>query len=96
MNRYERRWQDDPAAVVLLWDRYAHDLLAFLQALLCSRHDAEDVLQTVFIRIVRKRQYLANARSLDGYIFQSRETKRPAFSRGLPAPMQRRPVARSR
>jgi RNA polymerase sigma-70 factor (ECF subfamily) len=60
----------DPAAVGLLWDRYAKDLLAYLQAILCSLHDAEDVLQTVFVRIVRKRHQLAEARCLDAYIYQ--------------------------
>ena len=46
---------NDPAAVELIWNRYASDLLAFLRAVLCSGHDAEDVLQAVFVRIVRKR-----------------------------------------
>jgi len=73
--------RDDPAAVRLLWDRYAGDLLAFLQALLCSRHDAEDVLQTVFVRIVRKRRYLADARSLDGYVFQIARNEAASFTR---------------
>ncbi len=53
-----------------MWDRYAKDLLAFLQAVLCSRHDAEDVLQTVFVRIVRKRHRLARARCLDAYVYR--------------------------
>jgi RNA polymerase sigma-70 factor (ECF subfamily) len=73
--------RDDPAAVTLLWDRYAGDLLAFLKALLCSRHDAEDVLQTVFVRIVRKRRYLAGARSLDGYVFQIARNEAASFAR---------------
>lgn len=62
--------RNDPAAVGLLWDRYANDLLAYLQAALCSLHDAEDVLQTVFVRIVRKRRQLAEARCLDAYVYR--------------------------
>ena len=62
--------RNDPAAVELMWDRYAKDLLTFLQALLCSRHDAEDVLQTVFVRIVHKRHRLAGARCLDAYVYR--------------------------
>ena len=62
--------RNDPVAVELMWDRYASDLLAFLQAVLCSRHDAEDVLQTVFVRIVHKRRRLARARCLDAYVYQ--------------------------
>ena len=61
---------NDPAAVGLLWDRYAKDLLAYLQAILCSLHDAEDVLQMVFVRIVRRRHQLAKARCLDAYIYR--------------------------
>lgn len=62
--------RNDPATVELIWDRYAGDLLAYLQAVLCSRHDAEDVLQTVFVRIVRKRHRLAKARRLDAYVYR--------------------------
>jgi RNA polymerase sigma-70 factor (ECF subfamily) len=61
---------NNPAAVDLLWERYAKDLLAYLQAILCSLHDAEDVLQIVFVRVIRKRHQLAEARSLDAYIFR--------------------------
>lgn len=60
--------RDDPAAIELLWDRYACDLLALLRSMLRSRHDAEDVLQTLFVRIVQKRRALAKARCLDAYI----------------------------
>ena len=62
--------RNDPAAVELMWDRYAGDLLAYLQAVLCSRLDAEDVLQTVFVRIVQKRHRLAKARRLDAYVYR--------------------------
>lgn len=73
--------RDDPAACELLWDRYAGDLLAFLQAVLCSRHDAEDVLQTIFVRIVRKRQHLAAARCLDAYVHQIARNEATSFLR---------------
>lgn len=62
--------RNDPAAVELMWNRYAEDLLAYLQAVLCSRHDAEDALQTVFVRIVQKRHRLAKARRLDAYVYR--------------------------
>lgn len=62
--------RDNPDAVERIWDRYAGDLLALLQAVLCSKADAEDVLQTVFVRIVRKRRRLAEARCLDAYVYQ--------------------------
>ena len=59
-----------PAGVELLWDRYAHDLLAYLRSFLCSAHDAEDVLQSVVVTIVRKRHQLARARRLDAYVYR--------------------------
>ena len=62
--------RDDPDAVELIWERYASDLLTYLQAVLCSRHDAEDALQAVFIRIVQKRHRLAKARRLDAYVYR--------------------------
>jgi RNA polymerase sigma-70 factor (ECF subfamily) len=61
---------NDPAAVELMWDRYANDLYAYLLVVLCSRHDAEDLLQTVFVRIVQKRHRLAKARRLDAYVYK--------------------------
>ena len=61
---------DDPSAVELIWDRYADDLLAYLRCVLCSVHDAEDVLQMIFVRIVRKRHNLAKARHLDAYVYR--------------------------
>ena len=73
--------RDDPAACELLWGRYAGDLLALLQAVLCSRHDAEDVLQTIFVRIVRKRRYLAAARCLDAYVYQIARNEATSFLR---------------
>ena len=62
--------RNDPAAVELMWDRYAGDLFAYLVAVLCSRHDAEDVLQTVFVRIVQNRHRLAKARQPDAYVYR--------------------------
>lgn len=62
--------RDDPAAVELIWQRYADILLAYLVAKFCSRHDAEDVLQTVFVRIAGKRRKLARAGHLDAYIYR--------------------------
>jgi len=62
--------RNDPAAVELMWDRYASDLFAYLLVVLCSRHDAEDVLQTVFVKIVQKRHRLAKARRIDAYVYK--------------------------
>jgi len=73
--------RNDPAAVELIWDRYARQLLAYLQAVICSRHDAEDVLQAVFVRVVRKRRHLARARRLDAYVYRIARNEASNFLR---------------
>jgi RNA polymerase sigma-70 factor (ECF subfamily) len=71
--------QNDPAAVELMWNRYADDLFAYLLVVLCSRHDAEDVLQTVFLRIVQKRNWLAKARNPDAYVYKIARNEASSF-----------------
>ena len=61
---------DDPSALETIWDCYAADLLGYLTALLCSRHEAEDALQDVFVAIACKRQAVAKARCLKAYLFR--------------------------
>ena len=73
--------RDDPGAVEMIWDRYAGDLLALLLSMLYSRQDAEDVLQTVFVRIVRNRRKVAKARCLDAYVWQIARNEACAFLR---------------
>ena len=74
--------QDDPTAVELIWECYARDLLAFLAARLCCRQDAEDVLQSLFVRIVQKRRVLARARHLDAYLYRMACNEAATFLRG--------------
>ncbi len=71
--------QNDPAAVELMWDRYAGDLFAYLLVVLCSRHDAEDMLQKVFVKIAQKRNRLAKARYLDAYVFRIARNEASSF-----------------
>lgn len=61
---------DDPAALEMIWSEYASDLLGYLAALHCSRSEAEDTLQEVFVTIARKRMSVAGARLLKPYLFQ--------------------------
>lgn len=61
---------DDPAALEMIWSEYASDLLGYLAAIHCSRSDAEDSLQEVFVTIARKRASVAGARLLKPYLFQ--------------------------
>ena len=61
---------NDSGALEMIWNLYSADLLGYLAAMLCSRHDAEDVLQELFLTIARKRQYVAGARLLKPYLFR--------------------------
>jgi RNA polymerase sigma-70 factor (ECF subfamily) len=70
---------NEPSALEMIWNRYASDLLGYLTSMLCSRHDAEDALQDVFLSIVKKRQSVAQARLLKPYLF--RMARNEAFNR---------------
>ncbi len=61
---------NDLSALDMIWDHYATDLLGYLVSILCSRQDAEDTLQDVFVTIVRQRPSVANARLLKPYLFR--------------------------
>ncbi|NCA83377.1 MAG: sigma-70 family RNA polymerase sigma factor [Opitutae bacterium] len=61
--------RSDSIALDWIWDAYSPRLLAFATALLCSRHDAEETMQNVFVKIARNRARLAAARSLKAYLF---------------------------
>jgi RNA polymerase sigma-70 factor, ECF subfamily len=61
---------NDPAALEMIWSEYASDLLGYLAGLHCSRIDAEDTLQEVFVTIAKKRTSLVGARLLKPYLFQ--------------------------
>jgi len=66
---------DDSSALEMIWDQYSTDLLAYLIGIMCSRFDAEDALQEVFITIAKKRHQLANARNLKAYLFRMAHNK---------------------
>lgn len=57
-----------PRAVEMIWDRFAVDLLAVLQALLCHQQNAEDCLQRLFAKLVRNPAGLLGARKLRAYL----------------------------
>ena len=66
---------NDPRALDLIWETYALELRAYLISIVCSVHDAEDVLQDVFITIARKRDKVARAKHLKSYLYSmSRNT----------------------
>lgn len=58
------------SALDMIWTAYASDMLGYLVGMLCSRHDAEDALQEVFVTVARKRATVAGARHLKSYLFR--------------------------
>ena len=60
----------DSSAIDKIWEQYASDLFGYMISILCSRQDAEDVLQAVFIKIAQHRQSVAKAQSLKAYLFR--------------------------
>lgn len=61
---------NDSSALEMIWNQYSNDLLAYLIGIMCSRFDAEDALQEVFVIIARKRQQVAKAKRLKPYLFK--------------------------
>lgn len=61
---------NNPEALDMIWKTYASDLLGYLVSILCSRHDAEDALQDVFVTVAQNRAYVAKARKFKAYLFQ--------------------------
>ncbi len=60
----------DAQALELIYDRLGNALFGYLRSRLCSREQAEDVLQAVFVRLAEKRAQLAQAGNLTGYLFR--------------------------
>jgi RNA polymerase sigma-70 factor (ECF subfamily) len=58
----------DPQAIEMIWDVFAADLLAVLQAMLCHQQNAEDCLQRLFVKIVRCPTGIRGARKLRAYL----------------------------
>lgn len=61
---------EDPRGIDLVWESFGNQLLAYLCNLIGSRHDAEDVLQEVFIKIAKNRITIAKADHLQSYLYR--------------------------
>ena len=72
----EASWLPDiragkPDAIAAIYDAYARRLYGYLRSLGASGPAAEDILQDVFLRLVRKRPAPASMKSLRAYLFGS-------------------------
>jgi len=71
MNDLQRRLaQGDEAAFSECYDAYGDRLHRYLQVKLRSAHDAADVLQNVFVRLVQYRKRMASVENLTTYLFR--------------------------
>lgn len=66
----ERARQGDPSAYDTLVDLYANRLYGFLYRLTGSRTDAEDLLQDLFLRVVRTLPQYDHRGALEGWLFR--------------------------
>ena len=62
-----------------LYDSYGLRLYHYLLTILRSQNDAEDVLQEVFLRLVRQRRRLRKVRNLTGYLFATARNEARRF-----------------
>lgn len=63
--------QGDIATLEKLYDYYAHRLYHYLLVLLGSESDAEDVLQALFLKLIRMRGRMKSIKDLTAYLFTS-------------------------
>ena len=79
----------DERAFALLYDRFAARMYRVALRILASREDAEDVVQEVFLAIVRSHERLAGGRDLTAYLFAAlhRAAGRAAVRRGRAVPV---------
>ena len=59
----------EPSAFEAVYDRHGRDLYGYLLARTGRPHQAEDLLQTVMLRLVRSRGRLRGVRNLRAYLF---------------------------
>jgi len=61
---------DDPTALAQVYDFAGKELYGYLVGLTGSTHDAEELLNDLFIRIIDKREKLAETANLKAYLFR--------------------------
>lgn len=62
--------EDHPTALERIYEFAGQDLYGYLAGLTASKHDAEELLNDLFLRIVDKREKLAAAANLKAYLFR--------------------------
>lgn len=60
---------DDPAALEMVYEHFGKRLYGYLVSIVKSSSDAEEILNELFMTIVRKREQLAEAKNIRTYLF---------------------------
>jgi RNA polymerase sigma-70 factor (ECF subfamily) len=60
----------DPHALALLWDRYAPGVRALVRRTIAGRADVEDLVQDVFVALLRSIGDLKDPRALRGFVYR--------------------------
>jgi RNA polymerase sigma-70 factor (ECF subfamily) len=75
---------DDPCALDIIYDELGERLYKYLLVILCSKDNAEEVMQELFALIGQKRNKLAKADNLASYIFAMARNRAMDFLRQRP------------
>lgn len=75
---------DNPKALEIIYDYLGKKLYGYLLTILCSEEKAEDVMQNVFVKIAEKRDRIAAANNITGYIFKVARNEAMDYFRAQP------------
>jgi len=75
---------DNPKALEIIYDYLGRKLYGYLLTILCSEEKAEDVMQNVFVKIAEKRDRIADANNITGYIFKVARNEAMDYFRAQP------------
>ncbi|MDD5455084.1 MAG: sigma-70 family RNA polymerase sigma factor [Candidatus Ratteibacteria bacterium] len=76
--------KDDCSALEVIYDEIGKNLYKYILSILCSDSKAEEVMQNLFVAIAEKRNRVATARNLTGYIFAMARNQAFSFIRNEP------------
>ncbi|MDD4869877.1 MAG: sigma-70 family RNA polymerase sigma factor [Kiritimatiellae bacterium] len=63
----------------LMWEEYGQMMFGMILSILCSHHDAEEVLQDVFLKIAKNKDSVAEAKNMSGYIYSIARNETMSF-----------------
>ncbi len=76
--------QNDPFALEIIYNELGEKLYKYILSILWSDIKAEEVMQNLFVAVAEKRNHIARARNLTGYIFAMARNQAMDFLRTEP------------